>query len=382
MKDAQYSLAEGGWMTSGVTLFSGLLFAHLTLAGATSVAAPIDRHALVTRHNPTLTKVDPASPLMVGNGSIAFTADITGLQTFQDQYSPLVPLMTQAQWAWHSFPNPDGYKIEDALVPMKVRDGTRRYPALLNWDQAQSGAIKWLRENPHRFNLGRVGLHLARADGVAATFADLSETWQQLDLWNGRLTSRFMFDGAPVAIETSVHPDRDILIVKLRTALLSDGRVGVDLKFPGVCARLNPDPSDWTHLDTHATREVARGADNLSLARVIDDTRYSVRVAGDRAFGISSPGKHHYRFTAPGATELTLLVEFTPQSPPTELPTPDAASEAADARWQSYWKNGGVVDFTGTPDPRAAELERRIVLSQYLSALNGAGYMPPQEEGL
>jgi hypothetical protein len=369
-------------MTSGVTLFSGLFFVHLTLAGAASVAAPIDRHALVTRHNPTLTQVDPASPFMVGNGSIAFTADITGLQTFQDQYSPLVPLMTQAQWAWHSFPNPDGYKIEDALVPLKVRNGTRKYPALLNWDQAQSGAIKWLRENPHRFNLGRVGLHLARADGAAATFADLDKTRQQLDLWNGRLTSRFMFDGAPVEIETSVHPHRDILIVKLRTALLSEGRVGVDLKFPGVGTKLNPDPSDWSNPDKHFTREVTHGPRSLSLGRVIDDTRYSVRVAGDRAFSVSSPGKHHYRLTAPGATELTLLVEFTPQRRPPELPTPDLASDAAEAWWQSYWENGGMVEFSGTRDPRAAELERRIVLSQYLSALNGAGYMPPQEEGL
>src|SRR3982751_1000958 len=106
-----------------------LLFIVVTLAAGSSVAAPIDRKALVTRHNPTLVTADPASPLMVGNGSIAFTADITGLQTFQDAYSPLVPLFTQAQWAWHSFPNPKGFKIEDALVPLKVRGGTRRYPA-------------------------------------------------------------------------------------------------------------------------------------------------------------------------------------------------------------------------------------------------------------
>ena len=52
---------------------------------------------------------------MVGNGNLAFTADITGLQTFPEQYSPLVPLMTQAQWAWHSFPNPQGFTLEQAL---------------------------------------------------------------------------------------------------------------------------------------------------------------------------------------------------------------------------------------------------------------------------
>ena len=44
--------------------------------------------------------------------------------------------------------------------------------------------------------------------------------------------------------------------------------------------------------------------------------------------------------------------------------------------------HGGVVDFTGSRDPRAKELERRIVMSQYLTAINSAGSLPPQEEGL
>ena len=43
-----------------------------------SSASRIDRRALVTRHNPTLAHIDPASPQMVGNGYLGFTADITG----------------------------------------------------------------------------------------------------------------------------------------------------------------------------------------------------------------------------------------------------------------------------------------------------------------
>src|SRR5579862_8357797 len=41
----------------------------ISLAGAVAQAADlIDRHALVTRHNPHLTTVDPWAPLSVGNG--------------------------------------------------------------------------------------------------------------------------------------------------------------------------------------------------------------------------------------------------------------------------------------------------------------------------
>ena len=98
-------------------------------------AARIDRQALVTRHNPTLTRIDPTSPLMVGNGNFAFTADITGLQTFQDQYTPRVPLMIQAQWSWHSVPNPKGFTLAQAETPIDVRGQTQRYPWLRSWDR-------------------------------------------------------------------------------------------------------------------------------------------------------------------------------------------------------------------------------------------------------
>jgi hypothetical protein len=149
-----------------------------------------------------------------------------------------------------------------------------------------------------------------------------------------------------------------------------------------VSAKLNPDPTDWNKPDSHVTQEVTRNAGGLALTRTLDDTHYSVRVASDRELDIVTPGAHQFRFTAPGSTQLTLLVEFTPEATPARLPQPEAARAAVADWWEKYWRTGGVVDFTGSRDPRAKELERRIVLSQYLSALNGAGWMPPQEEGL
>src|ERR1035441_10423502 len=55
--------------------------------GAQSAApAAINRREVVSRHNPTLRALDPRSPLSVGNGEFAFTADPTGLQTFPQPY--------------------------------------------------------------------------------------------------------------------------------------------------------------------------------------------------------------------------------------------------------------------------------------------------------
>ena len=41
-----------------------------------------------------------------------------------------------------------------------------------------------------------------------------------------------------------------------------------------------------------------------------------------------------------------------------------------------------MVDFSNCKDSRAQELERRVVLSQYLMAVNCSGTVPPQETGL
>ena len=349
-----------------------------TLAGA----APIDRHALVARHNPAITAIDKSAPLMVGNGNFAFTADITGLQTFQEQYSPLVPLLTEAQWGWHSFPNPKGFKLDQAMKPVETRGKTRKYPSLDNWDEAKQENIQWLRENPHKFSLGRLGLALVRADGKPAVYADLTATRQSLDMWSGRLSSSFVFEGVPVEVETSVHPERDLLIVRLRSKLLAQGRLGFQLKFPGVSRSLNPDPADWTHPGNHTTREISRGAAGLTLARQLDDTSYSVKLAADRELEIGAPGPHEYRLTAPGSTQVTLLVEFSPKTAAATLPEAESARAAVSKWWETFWQHGGVVDFTGSKDPRAQELERRVVLSQYLTVVNSAGVYPPQEEGL
>jgi hypothetical protein len=359
-----------------------LLLIVALVAGHPAGAAPIDRHALVTRHNPTISAIDRSAPFMVGNGNLAFTADITGLQTFQEQYSALVPLMTQAQWAWHSFPNPQKFTLERAQVPIKIRGKTQKYPYLSDWEQAKQADIQWLRENPHRFSLGRLGLHLAGADGKAAAFGELSATRQTLDMWTGRLSSSFVFGGTPVEVETSVHPDRDLIIVRLKSKLLADGRMGVDLRFPGVGAELNPDPADWAHPEKHSTHEVARGPGGLTLTRQLDDTRYSVRVAADRELDIAAPATHAYRLTTRGSTQLTLLVEFSAGPVTAPMPGAEIARDAVAKGWEKFWTHGGVVDLTGSRDPRAKELERRIVMSQYLTAINSAGSSPPQEEGL
>ncbi|HPR33952.1 MAG TPA: hypothetical protein PLK12_17750, partial [Prolixibacteraceae bacterium] len=73
----------------------------------------IDRKALVSRHSVEITGADSLNSLTVGNGSFAFTADITGMQSFPCQYEKGIPLGTQSDWGWNSFPNKGNYTLSD-----------------------------------------------------------------------------------------------------------------------------------------------------------------------------------------------------------------------------------------------------------------------------
>jgi hypothetical protein len=64
------------------------------------------------------------------------------------------------------------------------------------------------------------------------------------------------------------------------------------------------------------------------------------------------------------------------------MPGAEEALRASAEHWKKFWEEGAAVELAGSTDPRAPELERRIVMSQFLTALHCAGSSPPQETGL
>ncbi len=353
-------------------------------AAFASRAAPIDRHALVTRHNVTLTGIDRHAPVMLGNGDLGFTADITGLQTFPEQYSELAPLLTMAQWAWHSFPNPHGYTEQSGLTNVLVPGrGERPYAWMRSWADAETNpGYVWLRANPHRFSLSRIGLTLA--DGRPPDFAQVANTRQTLDLWTGTLTSRFIYDGQSVEVVTRVHPDIDMVIVEVISPLVARGVLGVRVRYPSIDPRINPDPTNLQNDGTQSLVIVAQSAHETRIRRTLDETSFTSAIIGNGR--VTRAGETDFRVAGGRGDDdrdhLTVMVRFDRAGP--TAPTPDfaQAARAVADHWHDFWSDGGAVDFSGSSDPRAAELERRVVQSQYLSAVNGSGEFPPQEEGL
>jgi hypothetical protein len=313
------------------------------------------------------------SPLSVGNGEFVFTADVTGLQTFPDRYEQGIPLCTQSQWGWHSVPAPAGLRAADLVLTAYDTHGRSvGYPT---GQDGQKPLFNWLRENPHRLNLSRIGLVLKHADGSGARVEDLTGIDQQLDLWAGVLRSRFRFEGESVLVETMCHPESDTLGVLVESALIARGQLAVELAFPYGSPAVNA--SDWSSPAKHVTELKGR-----VLWRSLDGSQYRVALECAEAEA-RMVSEHVCRITArQGASRLSLACRFSRGSAAGVTPTAVQVRAASMEHWQKFWSTGGAIDFSQCQDSRAPELARRAVLSQYLTAIQCAGSLPPQETGL
>ena len=79
-----------------------------------NITASIDREAVLFRNDPIITEADPLASLSVGNGRFATTVDVTGMQTYVDDYKNGIPLTAMCDLIWHSFPNTQGLKPSDS----------------------------------------------------------------------------------------------------------------------------------------------------------------------------------------------------------------------------------------------------------------------------
>lgn len=472
-------LRPAPYLVSAVVLLVAVVFTCPTVMAQSpynvrrsSTDRPIDRHALVTRHNIVLNAFDGERPLQVGNGEFAFGMDATGLQTF-------VPFNTLSQWGWHSGALPAGQRREDYEEQTLDTQGRPvRYPLP---DPKHPELSDWLAANPHRINLGRIGLLLTKKDGTFATQSDVHSVEQKLDLWTGIVTSRFTLEGIPVAVTTACHPGIDAIAARVESSLLQEGRLAVFLACPGNDPRQFANfVGDWSRPSRFERRppdnaasasqgsrarpgranferrmeqtvyhvgltwsgpaDLIQEADNIPappikvvkaeygagdqwrdvtpiVAMTLREGRFTLRATNATLGGVDpAPGigktlrvtyvsggmeqvsearENEELSLVPTATrnrivlkpdthtkQFSFVCTFAPQTLPQRLPDAELVFAACRKAWPKYWRSGGAVDLSESHDPRWRELERRIVLSQYLMAVNEAGSLPPQESGL
>jgi hypothetical protein len=361
-----------------------LLIGSIVVSNCMAQKKVIDREALVRRHTIHISKADPLGSLTVGNGQFAFTADVTGLQSFPAFYQKGVPLGTQSEWGWHSFPNTENYRREEALKEYELEGKKITYAVQVKEPERSRKAVDYFRQNPHRLQLGNIGLEITKKDGTLATIEDLQHIDQQLDLWTGALESKFTVEDVPVTVITYAHQQQDGIAVRINSPLLAQKRLAIRLHFPypnGEFKDVGTFEGDSTK---HSSGMLKPEHKRHFIRRALDSTKYLVEYSFNVSAYTNPRSKHDFiirPYKPVTSFEATFL--FKQRVKNYDAPPSFAATMAnSTTQWMQFWKSGGAIDLSGSTNERAKELERRIVLSQYLTKVQCASAFPPQETGL
>jgi protein-glucosylgalactosylhydroxylysine glucosidase len=360
-----------------------IIFFIVYLFGLIACSAPetkINREELVTRHNPVITAINSLDALTVGNGNFAFTVDGTGLQTFPDVYENGVPLGTLSNWGWHTFPNVEGYDLME--VTQIFESCADSIPYVYRYFEGEKEpASEYLRQNPHRLHLGQVGYEIHKEDGSVITENDLKDIQFNLDLWTGEITSSFLVEDTPVKTRLFAHQDKDQIAVHVESPLIRMGRLKVKFRFPYGNGGHRTPGYDFTQPEKHSTK-INKEKYRVLFERNLDATRFFVHAEWEMEAGLKEIGPHEFLLIPDVANkDFNFSVAFSPESDITVNSFEETANNNH-TEWENFWESGGAIDFSGSTDSRANELERRIVLSQYLTKIQSSGNLPPQETGL
>ena len=375
------------------TVFLCALF--LCVLQISAAADRLDRRAIVARHDIRSESAELTVPL--GSGEFCFNADGTGLQTFAGSIFDYR--------AWFAVPLPEGRTLGDVpetgTFQVGRNTGPDKFPA------GKEDLFKWMSDSLHKMNLGR--LRFARGDGAPIARGEVGGLTRNLDLWTGVHRAEWNFRGAPVTVETAVGVGASVAF-RVTSPAVASGDLAVTVDFPYPTS----DEEAWAgRFDAdglHRTDIVSEGEGFLTLARrfgesACGDFDYTVGIAADADTSVKRIGSNAFLLTSK-SDRLDAVVSFGNMEPagraaPSEEkerlfrdwrsePAPsdaagskfESARRVSAARWEAYWQSGGAIDLSGSADPRWFELERRIVLSQYLMKINASGTYPPSEAGL
>lgn len=348
-----------------------------------NTTASINREAVLFRNNPIITKADNLASLTVGNGHFAATVDVTGLQSYTTDYEQGIPLTTMSDWGWHSFPNTEKLTPADTEKSYDLgHDHQEVYAVEYKQNGRNKQATEYFRVNPHRLNLGAIGLQLTDNQSNPIALNQLTDIHQELHLWDAQIDSHFLADGKPVDVITFCRPDRDQLVARVKSPLLKNQQAKVAIRLPYPTGKHADHAADWSKTDRHTSSIVKQDAQSALIQHQLDSTTYYIYVRWNGIADLKPMGNHQYALSTTDD-----VLEFSAEYSHTPIDRPASETFADHMKrnqkfWHRHWSAGAFADFGQCTDPRAKELERRVVLSQYLTYINCAGNMPPQETGL
>ncbi len=344
-------------------------------------AQPINRKQVIDRHAVKVNAFDSLQSLSVGNGAFAFTVDATGLQTFPDRYLKGIPLGTQSEWGWHSFPNTENFRFDESLKNYPWHGRHVSYGVQWKEPLRNKKASDYFRQNPHRLHLGHVGFELIKKDGSLAKPEDITGIQQKLDMWTGEIESNFQLEGVLVKVKTISHQERDAIGVEIHSDLLLQKRIRVAISFPYPTGEWADAGNYFEQADKHSTTIISSAAQKAVIMHQLDTANYYTACNWQGQADIFEKQRHRFVVAPKASNSFSMTVTFSGSQSIPNISFQQCL-QSSHSGWIKFWQSGGAVDFSGSTDERAMEIERRVVLSQYLTKLQCAGNFPPQETGL
>ena len=150
--------------------------------------------------------------------------------------------------------------------------------------------------------------------------------------------------------------------------------------------------ADWSKPERHSSRIIASNDHSALIQHDIDATSYFLLIQWQGDATLQECDRHHFELsTTADVLAFTAQYLHTTESiqaaaaevrgtgPATQKALVfDQELKAVIKAWNSWWQQGAIADFSQCTDPRARELERRVVLSQYLTQVNCANNTPPK----
>jgi len=194
------------------------------------------------------------------------------------------------------------------------------------------------------------------------------------------ISSRFTVEGLAVKVITCADATKDAIGVKITSDLIRQHRIKIRFRFPYPTNEFADKGVNYTHAAAHQTTCSQSSPSGALFTRRLDKEWYYVAAAWTGKGSIKKIADHNFMLSPSADTTLALAVSFSPTQP--GVPTFAKVLASSIAGWQKFWQSGAAIDLNGSTDPRAMELERRIILSEYLTRVQCAGGSPPQETGL
>lgn len=219
-----------------------------------------------------------------------------------------------------------------------------------------------------------------------------------------------------VTVTSLVHPDVDMIGTRIQWSLINTSSATL----PPLALRLafsygtgTGSVNDWSDNGLSITTIVQQSLTNITFMRILDSDSYRIDCSwSNPLWTIINTNLNAFDLIPFSVTNLSttgsidFMCLFTPGynlsypvgkwmpwmqekiastlSIQSNLPLSlDTVAPLTALMWSTYWTNGAFLDLaSNTDDPRAFELERRMILSQYLLRIHNAGAEPPAETGL